>query len=362
MLRVDEDVAFGCENLGLPPEATRRRVEEALARLSLDRIRRQEVFTLSGGQKQRLAIAGALAPGTAVLLLDEPTSDLDARSRAELLDALRDLHAQGHTILMTEHRLDGLDGLVDRVLWMDGGRIVGAGPCPAALPPAPRKRDFDRHDAEVLVDVEGIEFAYPGRAPVLREITFRVQAGEVVALTGSNGSGKTTLLKILGGLLRAGKGQFGVAGTRQPSLHDLVGQVGFLFQNPEEQLFTDCVADEILFGPRNLAREIDLSGYLDRSGLSHRADAHPRRLARGERQRRAAAAVLAMRPRVLLLDEPTTGLDQPAWVALLTLIVEEARRNGACVLFSTHHEEAAEAFADRTLRISEGRLVDGHLP
>ena len=362
MLRVEEDVAFGCENLSLPAEETWQRVDREIGRLSLDGIRKQEVSTLSGGQKQRLAIAGALAMGPKILLLDEPTSDLDESSRVQLLQALSDLHANGHTILMTEHRFDGLKGLVDRVLVMDAGAIVSNGSFPSVCSLEPRIPLPVRQDAEVLVEAEGIEVAYPGRETVLRDVTLRLQAGEVVALTGANGCGKTTLLKALCGLLGFRKGRLYVAGIQQPTLRDLVGRVGFLFQNPDEQLFTDCVADEIMFGPRNLAREIDLAYYLSRAGLAPYEHAHPRSLSRGERQRLAAAAVLAMRPQVLLLDEPTTGLDQPAWTSLMELVVEEARQSGACVLFSTHHTEVADAFAGRTLRIDQGRLVDERLP
>ena len=125
-------MAFGCENLGLPPVETQRRVERVLTQLSLTALRNQEVFSLSGGQKQRLAIAGALAMGCRTLLLDEPTSDLDEASRTELLSALHDLHEAGHTILMAEHRLDGLEGLVDRAVTLERGTITSNGTFPSA--------------------------------------------------------------------------------------------------------------------------------------------------------------------------------------------------------------------------------------
>ena len=355
MLRVEEDVAFGCESLGLPPEETKRRADSALARLSLVPIRRQEVFTLSGGQKQRLAIAGALAMGSKILLLDEPTSDLDEESRRELLEALRELHEQGYTILMTEHRFDGLEGLVDRAVTMDEGRIVSNGSIPAVCSVAPRNHVPSSQNTEVLVEAKDIEFSYTGRKPVLQQVAFNLRAGDIVALTGPNGSGKTTLLKMLCGVLRPQRGRFRIAGIDGPSLCDLVGKVGLLFQNPDEQIFTDRVADEILFGPRNIGRSIDLDYYLEQTKLACYRNAHPRTLSRGERQRLAAAAMLATQPKIILLDEPTTGLDQPAWVALMELIVEEASRSGACVLFSTHHWQVAHAFATRTLNISQGK-------
>ncbi len=144
MLRVQEDVAFGCENLGLPPVETHRRVEQALHRLSLAALRDREVFSLSGGQKQRLAIAGALAMGCRTLLLDEPTSDLDEPSRAELLAALGVLHQAGHTIIMTEHRLEGLGRIVDRVLAVEKGRVVSDGRFPSETPLFRRSRPGPR--------------------------------------------------------------------------------------------------------------------------------------------------------------------------------------------------------------------------
>lgn len=361
MLRVAEDVAFGCENLGLPPAETLRRVELALTQLSLESLRDHEVFRLSGGQKQRLAIAGALAMGCRTLLLDEPTSDLDTASRFELLAALRELHRTGHTIIMTEHRFDGLLGLVDRVITLDGGRIATDGPFPKT-PGMARVAKESITGSGMIVEGEQLAFAYPGHAPVLRDVSFRLHAGEVVGLTGGNGAGKTTLLKLLCGLFRPSHGRLKIAGREQPSLRELVGVAGFLFQNPDEQLFTESVAAEVEFGPTNLGRAVAIDPLLERIGLFHRREDHPRSLSRGQRQRLAAAAVLATKPQLILLDEPTTGLDQPAWTALMQLVVDQAREDGACVLFSTHHDEVVEAFAKRRLRLSDGRLTDDRLP
>ena len=204
-------------------------------------------------------------------------------------------------------------------------------------------------------------FAYPGRIPALEQLSLRLRAGEVVAIVGPNGSGKTTLLKLLCGLLRASGDRMTITGHERPTISNLVGKVGFLFQNPDEQLFTDTVIEEIAFGPRNLGRPVDTDRYLERLGLSHYRNEHPRSLSRGERQRLAAATVLAMRPSLILLDEPTTGLDRQAWTTLMEFVVEESGNCEACVVFSTHHHEVVETFAGREITLLQGKIVDDRL-
>ena len=276
MLRVEDDVAFGCENLGYSPQETWRRTNWALDNLSLAAHRHQTVATLSGGQKQRLAVAGLLAMGSQILLLDEPTSDLDESGCDELLRTLKQLHRQGHTIILCEHRWDRLHGLVDRVVTMDEGAVILDGPFPKADPLPPSHPVTRGRDTEPLVKAHGIGFTYPNRDRLLEDVTFDLRAGEVVALTGDNGAGKTTLLKLLCGLLRPDRGALCVTGVRQPRTRELVGKVGFLFQNPDEQIFTDRVADEIAFGPKQLGREVDVNHYLARTGLLRFYTAHPR--------------------------------------------------------------------------------------
>ena len=262
---------------------------------------------------------------------------------------------------MAEHRLEGLETLVDRVVTMEGGRILCNGAFPVEEPLCRRKPARCADDSARLAELRDVTLAYPGREPALKDVSFSLRAGEVAALVGHNGSGKTTLLRLLCGLLRPRQGGLAVAGKKSPALRDLVGKVGFLFQNPDEQLFADTVVEEIAFGPKKLGRPISTDRYLDRLGLSHYRNEHPRSLSRGQRQRLAAATVLAMQPKLILLDEATTGLDRQAWAALMDFVVEEAGSSGACVVFSTHHEEVVEAFASRVLTLSQGRIVDDRL-
>jgi energy-coupling factor transporter ATP-binding protein EcfA2 len=278
-----------------------------------------------------------------------------------LLAALGDLHRAGHTIIMTEHRLEGLERMVDRVVTVEKGRIVSDGPFPLEKPLPLRKPIRAGEDAVPLVELRDVTFAYPGRISTLEQLSLRLRAGEVVAIVGPNGSGKTTLLKLLCGLLIASGGRMVITGDERPTISNLVGRVGFLFQNPDEQLFTDTVIEEIAFGPRNLGRPVDADRYLERLGLSHYRNEHPRSLSRGERQRLAAATVLAMRPSLILLDEPTTGLDRQAWTALMEFVVEEAGNCGACVVFSTHHHEVVETFAGREITLLQGKIVNDRL-
>ena len=205
---------------------------ERVTQLSLTSLRNQEVSSLSGGQKQRLAIAGALAMGCRTLLLDEPTSDLDEGSRAELLAALCDLHQAGHTILMVEHRLEGLEGLVDRVVTIQGGRIASNGIFPTQEPLSRRKPAEYAADSVPLVDLRDVTVAYPGRPPALENLSFCLRAGEVVALLGPNGSGKTTLLKMLCGLLRTCRGQRPDCWKETPFDFRSCGRGGFSLPEP----------------------------------------------------------------------------------------------------------------------------------
>ena len=216
----------------------------------------------------------------------------------------------------------------------------------------------NKSSAKSLVEMKNVTFAYPGRKPVLEDLSINLNAGEMVALLGPNGCGKTTLLKLLCGLLRSPQGFIEIMGKRHPKIANLIGKVGLLFQDPDEQLFADTVYEEIAFGPKNLSRPVDVEYYLKRLGLERYRDAHPRSLSRGQRQRLVAATVLAIQPKLILLDEPTTGLDQDAWIALMKLVVEEAGHSGACVVFSTHHAEVVKMFASRVLTLSEGRVTN----
>lgn len=404
---VRQEVAFGLENLGLPRDEMRARVAEALALVGLTGLEGREPATLSGGQKQRLAIAAIAALRPSALLMDEPTTDLDPAGRADVLRLARGLAAGGAGVLITDHEVDDLLD-ADRLAVIDNGRIVLDGPLddvlqqPAQLaahgirPPqvaeyfsrrgitalpvtvedgiaavrdrgwriAPRPLDDPRPLAgEPILELRGVTHAYPGGDAVLRDVSLAIRPGEIVAILGQNGCGKTTLAKLLLGLLTPSAGQVLLQGTPVAGrpLVEVARRVGYVFQNPDHQLFAQTVAEEVAFGPRNLgvpAAELParVAETLAAVGLSGAEARNPFLLTKGERQRVAVAGILAAGPEVLILDEPTTGLDSRQQAEMMAL-VRRLHAAGRTVILITHAMHVAAEYAHRCVVMAEGRIV-----
>jgi len=352
MMRVEDDVAFGCENLLLPREEITHRRDEALRSMGLWDLRRRETFKLSGGQKQRLAISSIYAMGPQVFLFDEPSTDLDGAGRREFLKIIRNLKEEGKTIILVEHQYEDYLPFMDRIVTLENGRIANNG-TPLIIPMTTKKAMVA--PAGTVISLKEISFGYERGKNVLNNIDMTIQRGEVVALKGDNGSGKTTLLKILGGILRPVQGRITILDVSEPTLESLVSHVGFLFQNPDEQLFAQTVAKEVAFGPSHLGKKAEVERYLDIAGLKAHPHRHPQTLSRGQRQILAVVSVMAMEPEILILDEPTTGLDSRSWHELFSLLYDFANRKGT-VIFSTHNEHAASAAA-RRITLNNGRII-----
>jgi energy-coupling factor transport system ATP-binding protein len=371
MSRIGDDVAFGCENLGVPREQLWRRVREALDLVGLRLPLEHPTDALSGGQKQRLALAGALAMRPGLLLLDEPTANIDPDGVREVRDAVAAVLAStGSTAVIVEHRVEEWLDVVDRivVLGADGGIVADGDPRSvldaqgAALAAAgvwvpgrePRiARRPGPTDRPPLLMGESLTLArvpgHPLVATVTRPVNLTVSAGEALALTGPNGSGKTTLALTLGGLLAPAAGQVRASQSLAASIapepihwrsRELVSRIGSVFQAPEHQFLTPTVRDELGLGPRTLklpAAEVSsrTDDLLARLGLEALADANPFTLSGGQKRRLSVGAVLATRPRVLVLDEPTFGQDALTWAALVELL-EQVRSDGAAVVAATH--------------------------
>ncbi len=385
---VERDLAFVLENLGFSPEAMRRRVEETLDALGIAHLRDRDPASLSGGEQQRCVIAGALAAAPSALVLDEPTSQLDPQGADDVLAALTRLNADlGTTVLLAEHRLERAAPLADRAVIIEGGRVDALGTPATVLagyegapsvtrlgrvlgwdPPPLSVRDArafaarapvdlpepltaPRAAGETLLSARGVHVELGGRV-VLHDVGVDVRRGEVVVLLGRNGSGKTTLLRVLAGLLTSAAGVVTLAdGVR----------AAYVPQNPNALLFEPTVRREVeetlkLLGRRDADDPGAVDRWLDALGLHDLASRHPRTLSGGERQRVAIAAVAVGGAPVLLLDEPTRGMDAFSCAALERAIRLHAESGGAVVL-ATHDVELAARCATTAIVLGDGDVV-----
>lgn len=393
---VEAELVFAMENHNLPQATMRKRVEEVLDQLSIAHLRDRRINTLSGGEKQRVAIAAVLTLEPQVLVLDEPTSQLDPQAAEEVLTALQKLNADlGLTIILSEHRLERVVQYADRVIYLPGpgeapivgspqevlrrmelvpplvelGKTLGWEPLPLTikdarpwarqleLAPQPWPQPRPAAGAPEVI-VRDLWYAYNGH-PALKGINLQIQPGEFVAIMGRNGSGKTTLLKHLVGLLRPKRGRVQVRtmDTSETPLEELIRVVGYVPQNPNALLFAETVAEELAFTRRNHGLEAgEQDELLATLGLAQHAERYPRDLSVGERQRVALASILAAEPEIILLDEPTRGLDYLQKQALARYL-EAQRARGRTVILSTHDVELVAACADRVIILGDGEVV-----
>jgi energy-coupling factor transport system ATP-binding protein len=401
---VTQEIVFGLEQTGVPPAEMAPRVRDALRAVGLASFEGRDPGTLSGGEKQRLSIAGLLALRPPVLVLDEPTTDLDPAGRAEVFAVLAGLRGERLAVLLIEHDV-GAAVLADRLVLLRDGATVADGPpeavladvdaCRAAgvrphdvchvfvslgladppldiaaaaerlraagLVPAPPPPEPAPRRAVPVLRVEGLGHRFADGREALAEVSFTIGRGELVAVIGRNGSGKTTLARHLNALLRPTAGRVLLDGRDLAalSLEEVAQRVGYVFQDPDHQLFAERVRDEVAFGPRNVglsAAEVErrVDEALDAVGLDAR-DADPFLLDKGARQRLAVAAVLALSPDVLVLDEPTTGLDWPQQLRMLELL-RALQRAGRTVVIITHTPWVIAEYAERVLLLAGGRL------
>jgi len=407
--RVEDEIAFALENGAIPPTEMRVRIEEVLNLLDLAPLRDRPLETLSGGEKQRVAIAAALAFRPRILVLDEPTSQLDPQSAEDVLRALVRLNCdRGLTIVLVEHRLERILPHADHLIYLPPppiggdsrgvlsglprhvlhqmnltpplvtlGKELGWKPLPFTvkeghrfaaksqiLNPNPQVSEKQSVIRYSLFVIRNLHFAYD-QEDILRGINLEVAPGELVALMGRNGSGKTTLLKCIVGLLRPQQGEITLESESliKQETASICQSVGYLPQEPDDLLFADTVAEELVVTLRNHglldSPPIAPADLLARLGLSSLAASYPRDLSVGQRQRVALGAVTVTRPRLLLLDEPTRGLDYFAKRELVRLL-REWQAEGVGVLLVTHDVELVAQAADRVVLLSQGEVfADG---
>ncbi|NVN92029.1 MAG: energy-coupling factor ABC transporter ATP-binding protein [Desulfuromonadales bacterium] len=367
---VAEEVAFGPENLCVPAADIGDRILAALGDVGLSDFWSRNVERMSAGQKQRLAIASVLSMEPRLLLLDEPTSQLDATGRAELVEVLKGLKLQGYTILIAEHNLEPFREIVDRYLLMEAGRIqsYSVSSPPQALsprastvtsksPPCPAAKN----DVGPAIHIESLSLTYPGAGNIFSDISFSIARGERIHLFGQNGSGKSTLLALICGSAQPDSGFIRVMDKPLTPKTSLFGTVGFMCQNPQRQLFENTVHEEIAFSLKRLRLPEDevqrhVMAALEICEASHLVHKLPLSLSFGEQHRVALASVLAPRPKILLLDEPFSGLDPAQRGRLLWILSELGEQYGTTVVIASHDPLPEPGWPDRVLTIENGRL------
>ncbi len=414
-MTVETEIAFGLENLGLPRAEMDNRIGWALSLVKMSAFRQRAPFQLSGGQKQRVAIAAMLAMQPKILVLDEPTANLDPVGKREVFTAVQTLRRQlDMTIIMVSHESEQIADFADRVVVLDKGKVAMNDSPTAVFSQLSRLQQiglaapqvsevahrlnqqhgtnygFVRLDdvkweageqgsrgageregttqyairnTQYALQIRDLHFGYDPANPVLNGISVEIGAGEMVALIGQNGSGKTTLAKHVNGLLRPFHGtihHFGQDSTSQ-TVGELARTIGYVFQNPDHQIFSPTVREEIAVGPRNLGLpegEIErrVNEALLRFHLQPYADKQPALLSFGLRRKVSVAAVVAMETAVLILDEPTTGLDWHSTQELMA-ILHELQANGRTILIITHDMRVVADYVPRCLLLQNGRLL-----
>ena len=346
------DVAFSLQCHGYPADEILPAARAALARIQSEHLAGRRIDQLSSGERQRVALAAVLAPEPAVLLLDEPTAQLDDDTACELVGELRRLADAGLAIVIAEHRHDRVGHLTDRIIGMRSGQLCAA-PVHAELPVL--ASSLATGTPLLAIDRLVVD---RGERTVLRGATASLPAGGVAALIGPNGGGKSTLLRTLAGLERSTSGTVSIAGDdiTTAAVELRVPRLAFVPQDPGRRLLCETVQDEVLLGPQTVGTDVlPARRAISDLDLERLLARHPRDCSVGERERVAIAAALALDPQVLLLDEPTRGMDPAHRAALVATIREHAARGG-CAVIATHDLELARACADR-----RWELVDGHI-
>jgi energy-coupling factor transport system ATP-binding protein len=433
-VNVKEDVAFGPCNFGLPKEEVMARIKKSLNLVGLEGYEERATENLSGGEKQRLAIAGVLAMGSEILVLDEPTAALDPLGKEAVFQIVELLKKQGMTVLLVEHETEDMAARVERVIILDHGRIVHQGETrdvfqevplfskyhlrppevaefgwclyeerliskdevpvteeegvalikrllPMASPSTDNAVKVDKSEGkgkilqsgnaaqqEVIIEVKDLSFSYIKKQPVLKGINLQIHQGDFLALVGQNGAGKTTFCKILTKLLAADKGKVTFKGEEinKFSHVQLAKHLGYVFQNPDHQIFSSSIKEELEFGLINQGldeaeRNERIKKVLNIVKLDKPLTTHPLNLGRGERQRLAVASILVLELEALIIDEPTTGQDWQGTLNIMDLI-KDLNRQGHTILIITHDMRLVAEYCNRVVVLNKGAILADETP
>ncbi len=424
-MTVEEDIVFGPSNLGYDYTECMRRIDKALTDLNISSLRERKPQELSGGQKQSVAIGGVYAMLPEVILFDEPTSMLDPWGKQNVFSIIKDINKiYGVTIVLVEHEMDHIARYADRVAVMDKGRIVLMGETrevfrqterlkalgmkvPQAIelsallrrdgviqteplyaealieelqalsemqgvrakPDAPHEDAPQAESAaEPIIKAKNLVFSYLGQGRQLDDVSVTFQKGDFAAIIGQNGAGKTTLMRTVIGLLKPESGVVIVDGEniKAKTVAELSATVGYCFQNPDEQIFTDSVLDELNFGPENLGRDAAqtkalVDDIIGEVGLENYTNTWPKYLSKGERQRLTMGAIIAMDPEVIIVDEPTTGQDWRETLWIMELL-KKMNERGKTILIITHNMEIVNRYCKRVLVMCNGKIMADGAP
>ena len=430
MNNVESELVFGLENINLSRGEIKNRLDDTIELLGLDLIRKRSISSLSGGEKQKVAIGAILAMQPEILILDEPTSELDQKSAEEILQVIQNLNKKlGITVILIEHRIDRVIEYVDRLIIMKDGQIIGDGKPKQIflkennsnkffIPPIIRLfleiikhknillkyqispneipinieectlilknllEDLNVNDGNLkyyqqnegqyfqkfinttpLVEFTDVDFEFEKNNLILSNIHFKAYPGEFIAIIGDNGAGKTTFLKLFNGLLRPKKGLIKIKGknVKDLSVAQISRDVGYIFQNPSIQFYQDTVKEELEIVLKNFkipsekAKKL-LEEYSDRLNLKSLLSIYPRFLSYGEQQRAALASMLVIQPKILLMDEPTHGMDALQKEHFFNYL-DEYRKKGNLVICISHDIESLTKYPERILLFSKGKII-----
>jgi len=419
-MTVEEDIVFGPSNLGYDYQECMRRIEKALKDLNIESLRERKPQELSGGQKQSVAIGGVYAMLPEIIIFDEPTSMLDPWGKQNVFSIIKDINkVYGITIVLVEHEMNHIAKYADRVCVMDRGKIVLRGTTEEVFQQTERLRELGMNvpqsielgamlkrdgvigrvppsadaligelkalpgmpaapcavktaereqapEAEPVVVAEHLVFSYLGETNQLDDVSVTFHKGDFAAVIGQNGAGKTTLMRSIIGLLKPQSGKILVCGNdiTQKTVAELSADIGYVFQNPDEQIFTDSVLDELYFGPDNLGRDREstkalVNEVLGEVGLERYQNTWPKYLSKGERQRLSMGAIITMDPEVVIVDEPTTGQDWRETLWIMDLL-KKLNDRGKTILIITHNMEIVCRYCNRAVVMRNGNiLLDG---
>ncbi|WP_440945193.1 ABC transporter ATP-binding protein [Methanosarcina sp. T3] len=386
---VEEEILSGLENRGHPENEVVRRLKEAMDFCEISHLKNRAPHMLSGGQKQKVALAATLALDTEVLILDEATAELDSQAVRKVFSVLKRLKEAGKTIIIVDHNIEDFLEIGDRVVLLEKGAMKAikspsdftasssdltspnltstsvptTSPNLTSTSALPANLPLSRTGGQPIISVKKLTQRY-GEVLALDSIDLELHPGELVAILGENGSGKTTLVKHFNGLLHPYSGNVIVKGleTSTVPINELVKHTGLVFQNPDNMLFEDTVEAEINFGLNNIGiKGPEAAGEILRSlelvNLSDKQKVFPRHLSRGERQRLAVACVIAMKPELIVLDEPTTGLDAEESDRMMQLM-RKLQQEGHTIVMVTHNLQIVRDHVERVIRMESGKIVE----